>query len=268
MRWKRALVFLVIASPTLLVSLSNIKTQIGAASLLLLAKAVENSRAIPTDLVETTLARANQFGVTNSCQDDVSRAVTTLQVYLLNQKPNAGMGPDQTSTLGRRALSAVEQRLKCTPADGNAWLIRAQVLQLVEPNSPEVKVSMANSYQFAPAESWIMGPRFNFALMHYDFVEQNLSKEFLRDLRVLADYAPPDVVAEDYVKANNSVRAMIYDALAIVPKERRDAVASNVNRLGAALRGRESCRKDQSFAFDPSGVAAGVAGQMEICGQQ
>ncbi len=237
MRWGSTVILLALALPTLLVSASNIKTQIGAGSLLLLAREVESSEKVSSERVETVLVDAAQWGIVNSCQDDVSRAVTTLHVYLLNGALSTATGLDETQVLARRALLAVEQRLKCTPGDGNAWLIRAQVLQVLEPGSPEVRVSMLNSYHFAPSESWIMGPRFEFAVAHYDFVQQNLEKEFQADLRRQVFYAPPDVVAADYVKANGEVRAMIYHALTGQPQLRRDAVASNADRLGVTLGG-------------------------------
>lgn len=244
MRWVRGLVLLAIAAPIVIVSVSNIWGEVAAANVLALARQIESSYAVPGELVVNALDEAGKNGVTLSCQDKVSRAVVTLWIYLLNQTPAREQTAVVTVDLEHHALSAVERRIFCSPADGNAWLIRAEILQLLSPDSPDVAVSIARSYRLAKAESWIMSPRFDFALAHLDFVQKNLQSEFTADLRLQVDYAPPDVVAEDYVKANGKVRNMISGMLVDLPAARREAVAANADRLGVTVRGVVDCTEE------------------------
>ena len=268
MRLVRGLNFLAIAALTTTVSVSNIRIEVAAANVLALARQIEMFHPVPRELVGNALDDAGKNEVISSCEDDVSRAVATLRVYLLNQSMVIGDSEGAKSEIGRSALSAVDQRIICSPADGNAWLIRAEILQQLFPDSAEVAASMAMSYRLAKAESWIMGPRFNFALTHFDFVQANLRSEFAADLQLLVEYAPPDVVAVDYVKANDQVRSMITDALAVLPDERRNAVAANVDRQGVTLRMSPTCLAGGAVSGYRGEIFGNVPSQIEICASQ
>jgi hypothetical protein len=264
-RFLNNLILLVIAAPTVFASVSNIQIEVAAANVLALARQIETAHRVPDDIVERALDDASKGKVAYSCQDDVSRGVATLRVYLLNHNLTNDGILKVKAELAHQALSAIESRIACSPADGNAWLMRAEVLQRVSPDSPEVALSLARSYQLAKAESWIMGPRFDFALNHFDFVQRNLKTEFSADLRLLAQYAPPDIVASDYVKANGQVREMIFEMIGALPQARRDAVAANSDRLGVTFRAQQACANERSAAGGLGEAFSSMPGQMNDC---
>ena len=262
MRWLSGFILLLIATPVVFISVSNIKAQVLAANILAISREIETAHPPPVHFVKKALAEGEESHATSSCSDEVTRSVVTLWVYLLNS--NQGNSPSFVE-VGGRALSAVERRIACNPADGNAWLIRAEVLQRLKPDNPEVKASLAMSYRLAPAESWIMNPRFDFALAHFDFVERNLEIEFGTDLQLLAQYAPPDIVAGDYVKANDKVRGMMSEALVPSSEARCKAVAENTDRLGVSLRPQRPCLDGQSLFVGGSEMVSPMVGRQEPC---
>ena len=261
MKWLSGAVFLLIAAPVIFLSVLNIKTEVSTANIVALSREIETAHRPPIDFVQRSLAEGQESLVLSACQDDVSRSIVTLWIYLLNNSPaNSRIDVE----VGRGAISAVERRLACSPADGNAWLIRAEVLQRMKPDSPEVKASLQMSYRLAPAESWIMYPRFDFALSHLDFVQRELKNEFHADLQMLSQYAPPDILAANYVRANDKVRGMIVEILAHRPEARRVAVAENADRLGVSLRAK-SCLEGRSLFKGGSELASPMFNSQGTC---
>ena len=263
----RSVFLTVIVLPILSASFDNIRVQARAASVLRLAKAIEKSGIFSTTLVDATLRDAARSGLIQTCQDEVSRSIATIHAYLLNQQLEESLKPINSVEFGKGALGAVDHRLTCSPADGNAWLMRAQALQFQKPNSPEVIDSLAKSYRYAPAEFWVMEARFKFALAYYDFIETKLGQEFSRDLNVLVQYAPIETVAENYLHSNIKVRDMIYMDLVKLPKRRGDMVAQATDRLGVTLRGNGNCSIGNTPFLDRDGSAMHRRVELEICGE-
>ena len=71
-------------------------------------------------------------------------------------------GPDDPANRSR-ARTAIEERLRCSPADGNAWLLLAETSARDGATSEKTAGLLHASRTYAPLEGWIIERRLAFA---------------------------------------------------------------------------------------------------------
>lgn len=167
-----------------------------------------------------------------TCIDSVAKSVVTVRLFDWEQRKIAG-NRDEFAAETVKVLHTVERYLTCFPTDGNAWLWRAKLLRATAAPSAKVLASARISYWLAPAERWIMLPRFAFVaplMTSTDFV--SLRTAFELDLGNLVRGLQPYEVAELYVGSGAEIRAMFLEIFERESLVRKVALMKEINRLG------------------------------------
>jgi len=141
----------------------------------------------------------------------------------------------------RQRIEAVgkfaDLRLKCAPTDGNAWLLRGQVLSEVEAPLEQQNTALKYSYWLAPSERWIMLPRFRLVASRIEKGDSSLVPEFGADLARLVQSLPAHEAAKIYSEQGARIRGIMAAEFARLPEIKRQAVVNHVDALGISIPG-------------------------------
>jgi hypothetical protein len=221
-------------------ALGNISDLVTGADAAGLAAAIESPRkdlvSRPlTELVEGFELTSDFDRLESICLDQVSRAVSTIRLARLE---NARRASDEDTVRFRAeaALKTVEKRLRCSPADGAAWLNRARLLDELGGSHDDVNASLQVSYWVGPSEKWIMLPRFAFVAPRIENGDLSLELEFKSDLNRLALSFPPELIAEIYVGSGPVVRSGFVSEIRRQPDNRQMRIVNAVDRMGVSIK--------------------------------
>ena len=169
------------------------------------------------------------------CLDNVSRAVTTIRLLQLElgRMESSGLGHDDRVAA---ALRAINTRLACAPLDGNAWFQRARLLDESGAPAASVAASLRLSYRTAPAEKWVMIPRFGFSSPKIERDDASLAEDFAADLHRLIVNSNMEDIAEYYVGSGNQVRSLISSETLHLSDQKLKSVTNAIDRLGVTLK--------------------------------
>ncbi len=182
-------------------------------------------------------------GIARVCTDELSRSALTvrlagLESFRLQSAKSAAepQGARHELNLWRAlAINAASQRLRCSPADGNAWLWLAMLLEQSFTDRARAVAASQLSYKLAPAEKWVMAPRFALVARSFELGANALAAEFLADLRrIVRSFQARDVAAL-YVDAGPRVRGALRLEAARLPDRRRKQIASAADELGVTM---------------------------------
>jgi hypothetical protein len=132
------------------------------------------------------------------------------------------------------ARQAIEERLFCAPTDGNAWLQRARLDFLAGDYSAAI-VGARLSQAFAPAEKWVLQPRFEIVSQIVESGDRTLSREFSADLQRIVRNVPANEIAITYENAGENVRHALGEEIHALEDRRKMQVLSAVDRLGYVI---------------------------------
>lgn len=177
-----------------------------------------------------------------SCLADVSRGALEVRLGALDQALLAEGSDRDIRRLRADADGAVMHRLACAPTDGNAWLLRAQLLSERTDDMATVAKLLDLSYFYAPAEKWIMIPRLRLVGNLIDAGDLPMPAQHALDLdRVLSLSAPNDV-AELYVDAGIRSRALMRAVIDRQRLDRRVRILRLIDALGVSYPVPDVCR--------------------------
>jgi hypothetical protein len=165
-------------------------------------------------------------------------APSSLQPYVMESLTITQASRDANELNRRRALAidAASQRLRCSPTDGNAWLWLAMLLEQSFKDREHATAASRLSYKLAPAEKWVMSPRFAFVAPSFELGANALAAEFLADLGRIVRNFPVREVAALYVGAGPRVQDAIRREAAGLPDRQRKQIASAADELGVTIR--------------------------------
>lgn len=187
------------------------------------------------ELVEGFELTADIDRLESICLDQVSRAVSTIRLARLENARRTS-DEDIVKFRAKAALKTVEKRLRCSPADGAAWLNRARLLDEFGGSRDEINASLQVSYWVGPSERWIMLPRFAFVAPRIENGDLSLEVEFKSDLNRLALSFPPELIAEIYVGSGPVVRASLVSEIRRQPDNRQMRIVNTVDRMGVSIK--------------------------------
>ena len=168
------------------------------------------------------------------CSDVQSRAQLTLFSAL--HRLSDGRFEDRASySHGNMLAQAADQRLRCNPLDGNAWL--SKVISLdgshVKPSNPGVLI--AKSCDLAPAEKWIIDYRVPVIRYIYEMDRGINVKCFHSDLSILMKYYSPLSISKFYVESSLSFRQILRREWADLGLTRKILIARTIDQAGYVL---------------------------------
>jgi len=148
------------------------------------------------------------------CRADYRRAATALSV-------GSGL-PDETARQPGLLEESVRAQLRCSPADGNAWLLLAIASQ--EAQEPEMVVRYTNLSQAdAPREGWIIDRRVDLISSSEQPAFDALRPALQRDFEVLLGDHLFDKVSAHASRYSQRTGPVLEAALANVDMEIRDS---------------------------------------------
>jgi hypothetical protein len=139
--------------------------------------------------------------------------------------------------LNRRSISAqkaIGERLFCAPTDGNAWLQRSRIDFLAGDYSAAI-IAARLSQVFAPAEKWVLQPRFELISQIFESGNEFPSREFLADLQRIVRYVPALEIASLYENAGPAVRGVLGREIHTLEARRKMQILSAVDHLGYTI---------------------------------
>ena len=159
----------------------------------------------------------------SDCRNELRRAATALS--------SAGAGPavgEEARLLRlKRTEESIQAQLRCSPADGNAWLLLAYISHQVEKPEAEIqyaKLSQSNS----PREGWIIERRIDFICSTAKSSFDQLANVVQRDFEVLLRDRRFEKVADHYSRCRGQPGAVLEGALTNVGSEIREAFARDM----------------------------------------
>jgi hypothetical protein len=141
----------------------------------------------------------------------------------------------EVSRRAQLAKNAAEQRIFCSPTDGNAWLWRAVLLSKFFADQQRSVISYQFSYWLAPAEKWVMDQRSRFVGELISAGAQELVVEFLAEIGRIVRCFPVDEAAAVYFDAGPGVRAAFAKEVLKAPSRRQRLIADTLDRLGLTI---------------------------------
>jgi hypothetical protein len=221
------------------VAIDNLRRLIRAAPLIGEARFLEAEGAtsnpfVAAALLERMPSPGDVAALAADCQPEILRAAMT--VRLLELETARGAAPEEFRRRREDALAIVNRRLRCAPSDGAAWLNRARLVADGGGAAAEVDALLRLSYHFAPAEGWVLRPRFAFQAPRVEAGQTALNAEFARDVERLRGNAEPEDIAEFYVGSGPRVRAILAREIDKLPAGQQRRAAEEIDRLGVPFK--------------------------------
>ena len=151
------------------------------------------------------------------CRNEFRRAATAFSSADLA----ASTAAESTLTGLRHVEENIRAQLRCSPSDGNAWLLLAVISHQAgnaEPEVPYVRLSQSNS----PREGWIVERRIDFICSTAKSSFDRLAEVLQRDFEVLLSDRLFEKVVDHYAKCREQIGGVLEAALARVGSGIRD----------------------------------------------
>ncbi len=204
----------------------------GAADLFDLAASIERGGEPPdADYLADFVKRNGVDQASEDCGNSFTRSRVTVSLAMVEAATEADDAAAADSAR-QIALQSIEQRLRCNPLDGNAWLRRAIVESRGEDGLARAVDDLRMSYKTAPSEGWIVEPRLAFAT---DLVLSGVTSfetDYLADLGRFAAFEPGSRVADAFVETSRPVRARLRAIIDKLPDGRKRWIIAEIDALG------------------------------------
>ena len=162
----------------------------------------------------------------NRCKLRERRSVLSFYLNAADAADRAQRPVSDIDSAYDNALGAARQTLKCTPVDGNAWLLLSVIEMRFIGSAPEVLEKIDYSYWTAPNEDWIMEARIRalsrLAAAGLDDVAPKLEREIVR----YAEYAPIGATIKLYDASARPIRPIYFAAAKRISAKKSDALVS------------------------------------------
>ena len=165
-----------------------------------------------------------------SCLDEMSRGALAIRLGALDEAILSEASDRDVTRLVAAADQAVKRRLKCTPTDGNAWLLNAQILVLQGGDMTLLGRYLDLSYLYAPAEEWIMLRRLRLVSRLIDARQISLPPQYGLDLERVVRFGEPSEIAALYVEGGEQSRQLMRT---VINQQRLDRVVRILRTIDA-----------------------------------
>ncbi|MBV8474446.1 MAG: hypothetical protein JO234_13595 [Hyphomicrobiales bacterium] len=201
-----------------------------AADLFDLAASIERGGESPdTDYLADFAKRNGVDRASEDCGDAFTRSRVTVSLAMVE----AAAETAAAEAARQIALRSIEERLRCDPLDGNAWLRYAIMESRGEGRRlARVLDDLSMSYKTAPSEGWIVEPRLAFATELVLSGVAAFEMDYLDDLKRFAAFEPGNRVADAFVETSRPVRARLRAIIDKLPDERKRWIIAQIDALG------------------------------------
>lgn len=201
-----------------------------------------------TEVTQSTSLQAAE----GSCLDEVSRGLLAIRLGALDQAIWSEGSDMEIRNLLAAADQATRHRLKCTPTDGNAWLLLAKILVRQGGDMVVLSRLLDLSYFYAPAEKWIMIPRLQLVGNLVDTGRIPLPPQYGLDIERVARLSEPSEIASLYVEGGERSRQLLRIAIDHQRLDRRVRILKTIDTLGVSYPVPSICQ--QAVSGGPPGA--------------
>ncbi|NKJ40312.1 hypothetical protein [Rhizobium sp. SG570] len=206
------------------------------------AEALDASSWIDPRVLADVAESPSMRAAGNSCLDEVSRGALAIRLGALDQAVLSEASDRDIRNLLAAADQAVKRRLQCTPTDGNAWLLRAQILVQQGGDMTALSRSLDLSYFYAPAEKWIMIPRLRLVSNLIDSGRTSLPPQYGLDLERVIRLSEPSEIATLYVESGEKSRQLMRTMIDQQRLDRRVRILRTIDALGISYPVAAACQ--------------------------
>ncbi|HBF31086.1 hypothetical protein [Rhizobium sp.] len=203
-------------------------------SLIERAGALDASSWIDPKVLAEVTQSPSMLAAEESCLDEASRGALAIRLGALDQAVLSEASDRDIRNLLAAADQAVKRRLRCSPTDGNAWLLRAQILVEQGGDMTNLGRFLDLSYFYAPAEKWIMIPRLRLAGTLIDAGRISLPAQYGLDLERVIQLSEPSDIAALYVEGGEKSRRLMRTVIDQQRLDRRVRILRTIDALGVS----------------------------------
>ena len=178
----------------------------------------------------------------SSCLDEVSRGVLAVRLGALDQATWSEARDRDIQSLLVAANRAVKHRLQCTPTDGNAWMLLAQIMVQQGGDKASLTRLLDLSYFYAPAEKWIMIPRLRLVGTLVDTGRITLPPQHGLDIERVIRLGEPREIASLYSEAGERSRQLMRTVIDRQRLDRQVRILKIIDALGVSYPVPLNCR--------------------------
>jgi hypothetical protein len=149
----------------------------------------------------------------------------------------AAADPIRTDRAAEGTEIAIRKSLQCSPLDGGMWLRLATLDVLRRGPSPRTAEFIKLSYLTAPNEGWVVRSRVDLSSRLFDAGFSAVEQELRADIRTMVNFDENRHIADMFVAAPETVRAIYREWVVLLPEARRQALRASLQRRGTALGG-------------------------------
>jgi hypothetical protein len=182
----------------------------------------------------------------DGCLGDASRAATSVQIGVLNQALLSEASDRQLRAIGGRTGRIVAERLRCAPTDGNAWLLRARLVDFQTADTSSIGRLLDLSYLYAPSEEWVMVPRLRFVGYMIDTGQMVPPPQYGLDLERFIGLRNSSDVASLYADSGDVSRGIMRSFIDGQRLDRRVQIVRRIDSFGVFYPVPEACRPNTS----------------------
>lgn len=168
------------------------------------------------------------------CSDRQDRGELTIAIASARTLTSSD-SQEYSSSIRKQLSVTAEQRLRCNPLDGNAWLLKGISLYENKQDSPLAIRDVFFSCKFSPNEKWIIDHRLPFLGAISSSVDSSTAACMRNDLMNLVKFYPPATAADFYLSSGNEIRSQIKVFWTKLDLSSRIAIARAVDRVGLVL---------------------------------
>lgn len=193
--------------------------------------------------VLTRVARSPSMqAAAHSCFDEASRDALSIQLGRLDQAVFSEASDREIRERLAAADQAVKQRLLCTPTDGNAWLLRAEILAQRGGDMAIFGQLLDLSYFYAPAEKWIMIPRLRLVGRLIDAARITIPPQYALDLERFIRLSEPSEIGSLYAEGGEKSRQLMRAVIDQQRLDRRVRILRTIDALGVSYPVAAACQ--------------------------
>jgi hypothetical protein len=203
-------------------------------SLIERAGALDASSWIDPKVLAEVTQSPSMRAAEDSCLDEASRGALAIRLGALDQAVLSESSDRDIRNLLAAADQAVKRRLRCSPTDGNAWLLRAQILVEQGGDTTNLGRFLDLSYFYAPAEKWVMIPRLLLVSTLIDTGRISLPAQYGLDLERVIQLSEPSDIAALYVEGGEKSRRLMRTVIDQQRLDRRVGILRTIDALGVS----------------------------------
>lgn len=224
----------VVSVPLAMNAISTASAVIRNANLVDVARAIETGLHPNLAYLETVNQSTSGLGA-SGCMDRISRAVETLALARLQDQTNSSV-PEMLRQLQMDALEKIDARLRCSPYDGNAWLLKAMVEYDAAAPADDVAGALCLSYALSPYEFWIDGARLRFSAKLFEAGLHLCQAQYERAIVTAVKRYDAEYISDLYVEAGAETRKLYVKHILAEDDRRRGLIVKLISRAGVSIK--------------------------------